>query len=109
MFVLRTIFWLGLVVLLLPAASDGKTPAPRVSLFETVSASRAFISDLGEICSRNAAACAIGRETIDRVAGKIRTGAGIQAPMVKTGHDRIDRGSLTGEDLKPGWSAQGEG
>ncbi|MDH3195318.1 MAG: DUF5330 domain-containing protein [Hyphomicrobiales bacterium] len=109
MFFLRTFFWLGLVVLLLPPASDGNTPAPRVSLLETVSAWRALISDLGSICDRNEAACAIGRETIDLVAGKIRTGAGIAAAMVKTGQDSIDRGSLTGEDLEPGWSARGDG
>ena len=109
MFFLRTIFWLGLVVLLLPPASDGKTPAPRVSLLETVAASRALLSDLGDICSRNEAACAISRETIDLVAGKIRTGADIAAAMVKAGPDAADHGSLTGEDLEPGWSARGDG
>jgi hypothetical protein len=93
-FFLRTIFWLRLV---------------RVSLLETMAASRTLISDLGEICSRNETACAISRETIDLVAGKIRTGAGIAAAMVKTGQDGIDRGSLTGEDLEPGWSARGDG
>jgi len=108
-FFLRSIFWLGLVVLLLPPASDGKTPAPRVSLFETIAASRTLISDLGEICSRNETACAISRETIALVAGKISTGAGIAAAMVKTGQDGIDRGSLTGKDLEPGWSARGDG
>ena len=108
-FFLRTIFWLGLVVLFLPPASDGKTPSPRVSLLETVAASRALISDLGGICSRNEAACAISRKTIDLVAGKIKTGAGIAAAMVTTGRDGIDRGSLTGEDLEPGWSARSDG
>ena len=108
-FFLRTIFWLGLVVLMLPPSSDGKTPAPRVSLLETVSASRALISDLGSICSRNEAACAISRETIDLVAGKIRTGAGIAAAMVAGGSQGADHGSLTGKDLEPLWSARGDG
>lgn len=109
MFFLRIFFWLGLVVLMLPPASDGKTPAPRVSLLETVSASRALLSDLATICSRNEAACAISRETIDLVAGKIRTGADIAAAMVKSGPDSGGRGSLTGEDLEPGWSVRGDG
>ena len=109
MFFLRTFFWLGLVVLLLPPASDGKTPAPRVSLFETVSASRALLSDLATICSRNEAACATSRETIDLVVGKIRTGADIAAAMVRAGPDGAHHGSLTGEDLEPGWSARGDG
>jgi hypothetical protein len=107
-FFLRTIFWLGLVVLLLPPASDGKTPAPRVSMLETVSATRALISDLGSICSRNEAACAVSRETLDLVVGKIRTSADIAAAMTGTGQDGIDRGSLTGEDMEPGWSARSE-
>ena len=109
MFFLKTIFWLGLVVLMLPPASDGKTPGHRVSLLESVSATRALISDLAGICSRNEAACAASRETIDLVADKIRTGAEIAAAMVKTDQDGIDRGSLTGEDLAHGWSALSDG
>lgn len=108
MFILRTIFWLGLVVLMLPPVSDGKTPPPRISLFETLSATRTLISDLAGLCSRNEAACAASRETIDLVAGKIRTGAGIAAAMVKTGQAGIDRGSLTGEDLNHRWSARSD-
>jgi len=108
-FFLRTIFWLGLVILLLPPASDGKTPAPRVSMLETVVATRALITDVAALCSRNEAACAISRETIDLVVGKLRTGADIAAAMVGTGGDGVDRGSLTGQDLEPGWSARGDG
>lgn len=106
MFILRTIFWLGLVILLLPPASDGKTPAPRVSMLETVSATRALLADVGALCSRNEAACAISRKTIDLVAGKLKTGAGIAAAVVRTGREGSDRGSLTGEDMKAGWSAR---
>ena len=109
MFLLKSIFWLALVVLMLPAASDGKTPPPRVSLLETVVATRALLSDLGAICSRNQTACAINRETIDLVAGKIKTGAAIAAAMVSAARDGDDRGSLTSEDLEPGWSARSDG
>lgn len=118
MFLLKSIFWLALVVLMLPAASDGKTPPPRVSLLETVVATRALLSDLGAICSRNQTACAISRETIDLVAGKIKTGAAIAAAMVSAARDGDDisaaregdhRGSLTSEDLEPGWSARSDG
>ena len=108
MFILRTIFWLGLVVLMLPPASDGKAPGHSVSLLESVSATRALISDLAGICRRNEAACAASRETIDLVADKIRTGAGIAAAMVKTSQNGVDRGSLTGEDLEHGWSAHSD-
>ncbi len=109
MFFLKSIFWLALVVLMLPAASDGKMPPPRVSLLETVSATRALVSDLAALCSRNEAACAVSRETIDLVAGKIKTGAAIAAAMVAATRDGDDRGSLTGEDLEPGWSARSDG
>ena len=95
--------------MILPPASDGKTPAPRVSLRESVSATRALVSDLAALCSRNEAACAVSRETMDIVAGKIKTGAAIAAAMVAAGRDGGNRGSLTGEDLEPGWSAPSEG
>ena len=109
MFFLRTIFWLGLLILLLPPASDGTTPAPRVSIMETVAATRALLADVATVCSRNEAACTISRETMDVVAGKLKTGAGIAAAMVGLGQDEIDHGSLTAEDLDPGWSARGDG
>ena len=109
MFFLRTIFWLGLVIMLLPPASDGKTPAPRVTMMETAAATRTLIADVAALCNRNEAACAISRETIDLVASKVRTGAAIAAAMVGTGQDSIDRGSLTGQDLEPGWSARSDG
>ncbi len=118
MFILKSIFWLALVVLMLPAASDGKTPPPRVSLLETVSATRALVADLAGLCARNEAACAIRNETIDLIAGKIRTGAAIAAAMVSAAREGDDisaarqgenRGSLTNEDIKPGWSARSDG
>ncbi len=109
MFFLRTIFWLGLVVLLLPPAADGKTPAPRVSLLETVTATRALMADVSELCSRNEVACAVSRQTIDLVAGKMRTGAEIVAAIVGAGQADIERGSLTAEDLEPGWSMRSDG
>ena len=95
--------------MLLPPASDGKTPAPRVSLFETVAATRVLVADLAGLCSRNETACAVSRQTIERVAGKIRTGAGIAAAMVGAGRDGFEHGSLTGQDLEPVWSANSDG
>ncbi len=109
MFFLRTIFWLGLVIMLLPPASNGNTPAPRVTVLEAITATRALVADFATLCSRNETACAVSRETIELVAGKIRTGAEIAAAMVRAGRDDIDRGSLTGKDLEPGWSARGDG
>src|SRR3954471_15636399 len=60
-FVLRMAFWLGLVLVLLPRE---KTPeadkVPQIGASEAVSAATAAVSDMGQFCKRQPAACEVG-------------------------------------------------
>ena len=60
-FLLRMAFWLGLVLVLLPRE---KTPesdkAPQIGASEAVSAATAAVSDMGQFCKRQPAACEVG-------------------------------------------------
>ena len=60
-FLLRMAFWLGLVLVLLPRE---KTPEseklPQVGASEAVSAATAAVSDMGQFCKRQPAACEVG-------------------------------------------------
>jgi hypothetical protein len=107
MFVLRSIFWLGTVVLLLPPAAGGE-PAPRVNLLHTAYAARALVEDVSGVCDRNPAACAASREAMVLLSRKLQTGAGIVVAGLKAGNapgePPVDRGTLTTEDLEPVWS-----
>ena len=84
-FLLRMAFWLGLVLVLLPRE---KTPEseklPQIGASEAVSAATAAVSDMGQFCKRQPAACEVGGQaaTADRPA---RAG---RRPQVVQDHHR---------------------
>lgn len=104
-FLFRCIFWLGLVVLLLPASPDGSAPPPRVSVLEALSAARVFVRDISGACERNPHACAVGGDTVELVRMKIETGADIVGALISSDRETISAGTLTKEDLAAEWSA----
>jgi len=74
MFLIRSAFWLSVVVMLLPAAPDtGNTP-PRVTAFEALSAAGTTVSDLSRFCDRNPDACVTGGSAFHVFADKVRYG-----------------------------------
>lgn len=107
-FLFRCIFWLGLVVLLLPASPDGSVPPPRVSFLEALSAARIFARDISGACERNPYACAVGGDTVELVRMKIETGADIVGALISSDQESINAGTLTKEELAAEWSAPGK-
>jgi hypothetical protein len=119
MFLLRSAFWLTLVVLLIPA--DPETgDAPRVTVAHAVDAMRATVADLSGFCGRNPDVCATGSAAFHIVAEK--TGDGVDlilrtirgddaAPAPDNGIDMAPgapdatRGTLTTDDLMLPWQA----
>ncbi|MCG6859149.1 MAG: DUF5330 domain-containing protein [Salaquimonas sp.] len=75
MFLIRAIFWLSIVVALIPVnpadLKDGQRP---VSTLETLGAAQAFVSDLGGFCDRNPQACGTANELFSQFGAKARTG-----------------------------------
>lgn len=104
-FLFRCIFWLGLVVLLLPASPDGATPPPRVSVLQALSAARIFARDLSGTCDRNPHACEVGSDTVHLLKMKIETGSDIVGALILSDPTEVDAGTLTEEDLAAEWSA----
>ena len=111
MFVLRSLFWLMVLVLFLPAAPDGGSP-PRVNLLHAMLAARVLVQDMTGMCEREPAACATSREALALFKRKLETGAGVVAASLGgAGEDgaRVDanRGTLRAEDLEPEWFVAG--
>lgn len=110
MFVLRSLFWLGTVVLLLPASPDNPELAPRVSLLHTAYAARVLLQDVSGVCERHPEACATSREALVLLTQKLETGAEIVSAGITAGKSAYDpaadHGTLTASDLELGWSAQ---
>lgn len=76
MFLLRSAFWLTIVIMLIPA--DPETgDAPRVTLVEAAMAVRATVADLSGFCDRNADVCVTGGAAAQMIAEKAEHGVDI--------------------------------
>jgi hypothetical protein len=74
-FLIRTAFWLSLVVALIPVNPADLRPDQRpVSTLETISIARTVMADAAGFCDRNPEACATGRELISQFGVKARNG-----------------------------------
>jgi hypothetical protein len=75
-FLLRLVFWVGLVLVLLPR---DKTPEsdklPQVRASEAVSAATAAVSDMSQFCKRQPAACEVGGQAATVIGQRAQAGA----------------------------------
>jgi hypothetical protein len=75
-FLLRMVFWVGLVLVLLPR---DKTPEsdklPQVGASEAVSAATAAVSDMSQFCKRQPAACEVGGQAATVIGQRAQAGA----------------------------------
>ena len=73
MFLVRSAFWLTLVIMLIPAdPSTGE--APRVTIVNTFNAVQATLADISGFCGRNPDVCTTGGAAIDLVSEKAGNG-----------------------------------
>ena len=122
-FLLRTAFWLTLVLVLIPLGSskdEGETT--KVDPIAAYSAASAAVSDIGGFCSRNPQACETGGDAIAMIGARARDGARIVYEFLDTriaekeagDHLRTDsnneiitgaisNGTLTAQDMTPPW------
>jgi hypothetical protein len=75
-FLLRLMFWLGLVLVLLPR---DKTPEsgklPQIGASEAVQAATAAVSDVSQFCKRQPAACEVGGQAATVIGQRATDGA----------------------------------
>jgi len=75
-FLLRLVFWVGLVLVLLPR---DKTPEsdkqPQLGASEAVSAASAAVSDMSQFCKRQPAACEVGGQAATVIGQRAQAGA----------------------------------
>lgn len=105
-FLIRTAFWLSLVIMLLPADADTGDKAPRVTAFETISAAGATVSDLSQFCKRNPDVCVTGGSAFQVFAEKVRYGVKLIYGYFgdkKQGAQPAGESTLSPDDLKPAW------
>ncbi len=71
-FLLRTTFWIGLVLLLLPIGTGGDEDAPSIGIVQVYLAAQSTVQDLGGFCERNPNACQMGSSVVTLVGLKAK-------------------------------------
>ncbi len=75
-FLLRTAFWLTIVLILLPTGqSQPKSAASPVGPAEAVSAATAAVSDMSQFCDRQPEACVVGSHAVVVLGQRAQAGA----------------------------------
>jgi hypothetical protein len=75
-FLLRMAFWLGLVLVLLPRNTTPESEKlPQIGASEAVSAATAAVSDMGQFCKRQPAACEVGGQAATVIGQRAQDGA----------------------------------
>jgi len=75
-FLLRMAFWLGLVLVLLPRETTPESDnVPQIGASEAVSAATAAVSDVGQFCKRQPAACEVGGQAATVIGQRAQDGA----------------------------------
>lgn len=77
MFLIRTAFWLALILLVLPIDREEAGIANGPGAFETFAAVQTVVSDMRGFCDRNPNACATGAATVDVLRQKAVYSAGV--------------------------------
>ena len=74
-FLIRTAFWLSIVVMLLPTPQSMKTPESNVGATQAISAASATVSDMRQFCARQPDACEVGSQALTQFGHKAQASA----------------------------------
>lgn len=74
-FIIRSVFWLSLVLLLVPIGGTGANNEDTVGPLEAFFAARGAISDITGMCERKPEVCEVGKSAIHTIGVRAREGA----------------------------------
>lgn len=110
MFLLRSAFWLTIVIMLIPADPQSGE-APRVTLVNALVAAEATVADLSGFCGRNPDVCVTGSAAIDVFAEKAENGVEMIYHYIDgttPADDEPAHGTLTDDDLAQPWQGEAD-
>jgi hypothetical protein len=74
-FLLRTTFWLVVILALLPSGGTQPTPKVNVNAIDAMSAAKATVTDMRGFCERQPDACSVGSQTAVAIGHRAQAGA----------------------------------
>ncbi len=82
-FLIRCIFWLSLVLLIVPIGRGGGDQETQVSPVQAFFAAREAVSDVAGICERKPDVCATGKAALQTISARARESARIAYEMIE--------------------------
>jgi hypothetical protein len=93
-FLLRLVFWIGLVLVLLPRDKTADSDkAPQIKASEAVSAATAAVSDMTQFCKRQPTACEVGSQAATVIGQRAQGGARKLYQIITDKPDKSDKRS----------------
>ncbi len=107
-FLLRMVFWLGLVLVLLPFGSAQRSSTGgEVSASEAISAASATVGDLRGFCERQPDACTVGSQVATTIGYRAQAGAKILYDVLSEAMAPRDTGALGNAESRHTGSSKG--
>lgn len=101
-FLLRMVFWLGVVLVLLPTGGTQHRPAGNeVNASDAISAASATVHDLKGFCGREPGACAVGSQLATTIGYRAQAGAKMLYEFLSEAIAPHDAGSPPASEAKP--------
>jgi Family of unknown function (DUF5330) len=98
-FLLRLVFWVGLVLVLLPRdKSPDADKTPEINASEAISAATAAINDMGGFCKRQPQACEVGGQAATMVGQRAQGGAKKLYQIITDKPDKADKADKRAPD-----------
>lgn len=102
MFLIRTLFWLSLVIAFIPVSEDELGDDQRiVSTQETISVVQSTYRDLSQFCGRNPQTCGTGKELFSQFGVKAKNGAQLVYSYLDEQFGTAAKDATPGEILQP--------
>lgn len=84
-FIIRSAFWLSLVLLIIPIGADGENGERQVSVLEAFWAARTAAGDIAGMCERQPEVCETGRAALGTIARRAQAATAMAMRMIEDG------------------------
>ena len=95
-FLIRSTFWLSLLLLALPLGGGGENDEPGVGAFQALMAAREAVGDVVGICERKPEVCETGKHAMHTIGVRAREGAKIAFEVLDEKFGEPDTETKTG-------------
>jgi len=100
-FLIKSVFWLSLVLLIIPIGGKNTDGTEAVSPIQAFFAAREAVGDIAGMCERKPEVCNVGRSAINTIGTRAKEGARIAVHMIGDEKPDMPADEVTGSIPTP--------